>query len=389
MKKLLIAAAAMAVVAGAQAQSSVTVYGIIDAGYQSNSYQNMGGVTGTDKNRDVKGFGVGSAGAGGLAANRIGFRGTEDLGGGLKANFNYELAFNTSATGTDAAATNVQNNPGTSLADAAASAGQLQTNARTATVGIESAKLGRLDVGYALTSIHGAVAGHRAIAGTNLIGDLSYASDSTSSADQRIHANFVRVQGLHYTSPSVAGFTVSADVGNDSNRSENGTTTASYSTAQAVAVNYVAGALKVAVATGQAKEKVTAAATVGTNVGVDVLSAQYAVTPSITLDALYATRKQQNASSGAQTQKDDVTQVGIKYVVGKTTLAAMYGTGEGETTNASTGRKDRTGTMVGAIYELSKRTKAYATYGKIDAEYKADNVKETAKQVAVGLNHSF
>jgi predicted porin len=78
MKKSLIALAALATVAtAAQAQSSVTVYGIVDSGLYS--YDNDG-AAGTQT-------GVHS---GGLSTSRIGFRGTEDLGSGLKANFTLE-----------------------------------------------------------------------------------------------------------------------------------------------------------------------------------------------------------------------------------------------------------------------------------------------------------
>ena len=60
----------------AGAQSGVTIYGIVD---QYVGHTNAGG----------RGS-VNSLDAGGLAASRIGFRGTEDLGGGLKASFTLE-----------------------------------------------------------------------------------------------------------------------------------------------------------------------------------------------------------------------------------------------------------------------------------------------------------
>lgn len=62
------------------AQSSVTLYGIVDAAVERAS--NGAGVSVT---RLVSGQG---------SASRLGFRGTEDLGGGLRAIFNYEAAVN-------------------------------------------------------------------------------------------------------------------------------------------------------------------------------------------------------------------------------------------------------------------------------------------------------
>lgn len=72
----------------AQAQSSVTLYGIVDIALVSITNQ-TGGSTVTRLD------------AGQLATSRWGFKGTEDLGGGLKANFALEstLANDTGATG--------------------------------------------------------------------------------------------------------------------------------------------------------------------------------------------------------------------------------------------------------------------------------------------------
>ena len=81
MKKSLIALAAVAAVGAASAQSSVTLYGVLDAAYNNLSATNAGTlsrVTGNGANQ----------------ASRIGFRGVEDLGGGLKASFVLEAAIN-------------------------------------------------------------------------------------------------------------------------------------------------------------------------------------------------------------------------------------------------------------------------------------------------------
>jgi GBP family porin len=82
-KKLIKPALAAALAAGAcstWAQSSVTLYGIVDTAVERAS--NGSGVSVT---RLVSGQG---------SASRLGFRGTEDLGGGLRALFNLEAAIN-------------------------------------------------------------------------------------------------------------------------------------------------------------------------------------------------------------------------------------------------------------------------------------------------------
>jgi predicted porin len=72
MKKSLIALAALAAVGSVSAQSSVTVFGVIDTSFSINN----GSIA------DVKGLAFGN-----LSTSRIGFRGIEDIGGGLKAGF--------------------------------------------------------------------------------------------------------------------------------------------------------------------------------------------------------------------------------------------------------------------------------------------------------------
>jgi predicted porin len=82
MKKSLIALAALSAFAtAAQAQSTVSVYGIVDAGLSSYEGTNAKGQKVT-----TEGIKQGNA-----SGSRLGFRGTEDLGGGVKANFVIEM----------------------------------------------------------------------------------------------------------------------------------------------------------------------------------------------------------------------------------------------------------------------------------------------------------
>jgi len=84
MKKSLFAiAAATAFVGAAQAQSSVTVYGIMDVGFTGG--QARAGASKEQVNRISNSMESGS---------RLGFRGNEDLGGGTSAQFVFELGIN-------------------------------------------------------------------------------------------------------------------------------------------------------------------------------------------------------------------------------------------------------------------------------------------------------
>lgn len=84
MKKNLIALAVLAASGVASAQSSVTAYGLTDVWFGQTKTSATG--TASVKNTVLN--------SGGVATSRYGFKGTEDLGGGLKANFQLEQGFN-------------------------------------------------------------------------------------------------------------------------------------------------------------------------------------------------------------------------------------------------------------------------------------------------------
>lgn len=95
MKKIIIATAVTATFAGAaHAQSSVTLYGIVDAGLTYVSNEVAKGSTITPDGRVTGGKPVFGMTGGNVQASRWGLRGAEDLGGGLKALFNLESGFN-------------------------------------------------------------------------------------------------------------------------------------------------------------------------------------------------------------------------------------------------------------------------------------------------------
>lgn len=87
MKMKLFAAAVAALAAGgAYAQSSVTLYGVVDAGIEYQNHQpNVAGQTGS---HDVVRLNSGN-----MSGSRWGLRGVEDLGGGLKGVFVLESGF--------------------------------------------------------------------------------------------------------------------------------------------------------------------------------------------------------------------------------------------------------------------------------------------------------
>jgi predicted porin len=138
MKKSLFALAAVTAFAGAaQAQSSVTVYGILDVGYTGG--QARVGAVRENVSRISNSMESGS---------RIGFRGTEDLGGGTSAIFTFEVGIQPAG--------NAGSNPsGVNRAAANAATGTYNgqgsavwnPNVRQAFVGIQQKGMGNIRVG--------------------------------------------------------------------------------------------------------------------------------------------------------------------------------------------------------------------------------------------------
>jgi len=167
MKKTLLALAAMGAFAGAaQAQSSVTVYGTLDA--------SMGRVdTGATATNGITTKVVGSA----MTSDRLGFKGVEDLGGGKTARFQIETGlapFSNSTGEVGAGSGNVmtQDTPGSIIA-----------NRRPTFIGITDKQLGAIDAG-SLYSLGFLFTGYGDVAGNNTLGtNFSQATAVSSVAD--------------------------------------------------------------------------------------------------------------------------------------------------------------------------------------------------------------
>jgi predicted porin len=174
MKKSLLALAVLGAFAGsAVAQSSVTLYGVADANLTIARGELASGATQT----------LTSIGSGGLNGSRFGLRGTEDLGGGLKAKFVIENGFNidtgtTAQTGTGAGA---------------------RLFGRSAWVGLE-AGFGEIRVGRHLTPI-GITADETASLSTKGADLFAVAGTLAAGAAYRTDNSF------NYLTPNWGGFT--------------------------------------------------------------------------------------------------------------------------------------------------------------------------------------
>ena len=173
MKKSLIALAVLAASGAAMAQSSVTLYGVLDTGLTySKGEESVYGMTHV----------------GGNVNSRLGFRGVEDLGNGLKATFNLEAGM-----GVD---------DGNNYMDKDSNGMAFR---RTSTVGL-AGNFGEVRLGRMLTSSYLAVSRYDAFGDTGIGASLAWNGTETGYAPRTENA-------ISYTSPNFSGFKIGAEYG--------------------------------------------------------------------------------------------------------------------------------------------------------------------------------
>lgn len=336
MKKTLLALAAVAATSSAFAQSSVTLYGIADiwVGKQNQEF--------TSPNTITKG--KVKAGSGGVNTSRWGVKGSEDLGGGLKATFNLESKVDLGNGAT--------NNP-------AAGTGQMFD--RQANVGMTGG-FGTVKVGRswnALDDMFGAAnSGFDSALAANQVWLNSY----TGAADAQIH----------YATPDFNGFNAAVSTQLNGN-SANGASKVS-----AFNVTYTGGPVYVGVGYENDKGFKNLAGTAGGRKGT-MINASYDLGMAKLLGSVYNTKEPAGVKINSyQIGADVPLSNGITVSVG---YAASKPNG-GDTNKA---------VSVAAAYSLSKRTTVYA--GLRSEAVKQSNYNQFRKVdadfYAVGVNHKF
>ena len=170
MKKSLIALAALAASGVALAQSSVTLYGVVDTGL-------------TYVNGNENAYGLTSPG--GNVNSRLGFRGVEDLGNGLKATFQLEAGVNVDD------GTGYLGKSGTGL-----------EFRRIATVGLEG-DFGAVRLGRELTASYMAVSRYDVFGDTGIGASRAWTGGYAARAEN----------GIAYYTPNMSGFKVGVNYG--------------------------------------------------------------------------------------------------------------------------------------------------------------------------------
>ena len=282
MKKSLIALATLAAVSGtAFAQSSVTIYGKADIGVARS--------IGSSVNELKQ-----------AAGSRVGFRGTEDLGGGLKANFTYEHRF---------------------LPDTGAVANTSSFFTGRSIVGLEGG-FGRIDMGrdYSAafwTALAGDVFGYDGVAANGGVAGAGY---------QTVRFDNV----ISYKSPTMGGLTLEASSALKEAGAKNGS---------AIRVSYASGPIAASIATekGLAGQKFNG---FGASYNLGVASVRALISKG-------------ESATGVES---DGMLLGLVVPMGALQLKASYATLE-------VAGKDTVQQMgLGARYALSKRTDVYTSY---------------------------
>jgi len=178
MKKSLFALAATTAIAGAaQAQSSVTVYGILDMGYIGSNAREVAGTSNGGGTQAVTKTTKSAFGNGAEQTSRLGFKGTEDLGGGSSAFFTVELGLTPQNSELSGGAAR---DPIQSTTQASGSA----VDNRQSFVGFKKNGLGQFAFGRQYTTIFNAGAKTDPGQYNNIAGNVIYSSGSVyASAD--------------------------------------------------------------------------------------------------------------------------------------------------------------------------------------------------------------
>lgn len=409
MKKSLIALAALAAVGAASAQSSVTLYGVVDIGFGSQT------TTSRDGSNTIRSRGVIE---GSNASNRIGFRGTEDLGGGLKANFLVEQGI--SPTSPELFATRVTGLNHQVTGQPASSTGAFSTSTNRQTyVGLTSATIGTFNIGrqYTLADDFASLSGYN-IGAENSVGSQGHlAGMLPGSAILGTRSN-----SIVYVSPNFGGgFVAKGQYGSGGGRevvestntlSGNGLTSAK-ERLLAVMLQYANGPLSAAaVYSNVRKQSANVIAGVNQPIGSST-NAFGVVTPG------------SGAVLTGQDRTGNLFQLGGSYDFGVAKIGGTYNTGKNGGTATSTvssrvrayelgvsapfgaivpfvafGRiqttpdgaartEDTKQYQLGVRYSLSKRTTAYAIYGESrnDAAVGAAFYKD--RKGSLGVAHAF
>jgi predicted porin len=382
MKKSLIALAVLSTIAGsAVAQSSVTVYGRFDQ-----AYNNVKTSSPTANASEAMTSGL----DGGIGGSRLGFRGTEDLGGGLKANFVFEfgadIGENTGVGATRLGFADVQSNLGTfrmgrqvsptkAVADSYNALGN-NTNFTPGDVGAITGFDNRISnaITYLTPTFNG------------LSGQIMFSDSNTVTTG--VEESTVLLNGSAGADGAATGVAAGTTPGSTTNA---GYRVTKQGEVKAAGINYAVG--KFAFAYAMQDQTVMIAGAQTTN-DITIAAATYDF-GFLKAHLDQTTRK--STSAGTTNSDRKVTTVGVTVPVNaKLSLVAQYFDGDRKVssgtnmfiTSAETTAADYTGYKARATYALSKRTGLYGQVGQTETKL-TTGAKTTVEGYGLGMYHTF
>jgi len=394
MKKSLLALATIGAFAGvAQAQSSVTVYGVLDISYGQDEVDQGPLVAATVKTT-------------GLADNRngtsrLGFRGAEDLGGGMQAGFVLESGLN--ITG------------GTTFVKANGQAANAQTGVLT-TAQTDSAVFGQATRQAFLTlgtkDVGTLLVGYKKLLESDFNDSFILGTENTDGSEVQEVQRVARGNQIAYTTPTFSG--LSATVANSSQTAAYGL--AATETAQKVNaninqinLNYQMGKAQVVAHMGIGSVENGTTATVATAVsGLGAAGTNSYNSQGIGASYDFGVARVAALYGKRETGVKDASQLDTTYT--SVAAAIPFGKNAVKLTYSMAETKDKSGNITHKLsglqflaeHNLSKRSMIWAIYGndKVDAVTAAAAVASQSAVVAaaaevkqtslrIGMTHSF
>jgi len=365
MKKSLLALAVAGAFSGAAfAQSSVTVFGIVDTGFNYSKGDGNGNVKQLTNS--------------GLNSSRLGFRGSEDLGGGLKANFWLEAGTIASDNGS-LGGTNTNNQ-----ASGATGGGGL-TFGRRSYVGL-SGGFGEIRLGREYTPMFLQITGNDPF-GTNGVGDTKIYATTGLSTTAAVQTTVRDSNGINYLTPGGIGG-VYAHVAYAFGENNSQAANANDGRMIGGRLGWSGAGADVSVAYGKTDYLQSPTQGKYTVMGI---AGSYNIS-GIKPMAQYVKHKV-DYSTGTDPERTDWL-VGIVWSIGATDLRASINRYDVKNTN-----NDGQQIAVGVVYNLSKRTALYGTYAQMDnkgtgTSFATGSVAATTlggktQGLDLGVRHSF
>ena len=388
MKKSLIALAVLAASGAAMAQSSVTLYGLIDASvqsYKANVFTASTTVPGTITLANVRQTRLGSGIQNG---SRWGLKGSEDLGGGLNAVFDLQSGF---------------------TVDDGVSAQGGRLFGRHAFVGVNGGfgtlTFGRHDtslddeIGNFVASAHNSVDATSgpgvSAAAARVITGATTATTVANTATIAATANSVlgnvgawvgynsRVDNsIKFQTANYAGFTGSVTYG----LGEDKTATTSATHTLSLNAKYANGPIGVLFAY-QDEALAKGTTQTATNGDINLKNTLFGATYDFGVAKLYAAYNQAKLEVGTSERKNKEYSLGVSAPVGPLTLRAEYAQSKGDVFSSVGDDVKSKGYDIEALYDLSKRTTLYTSY--VNTKHDASDSSSKTTLFAVGMRHKF